>query len=193
MPNEINPMWEEYKFLKNEATTYTDVTFRDLQLLVTLVAAFIALMASGKGEEVLQNFWIIAIVQSITYVFLLIQLSRLEYLLTIRRHLFSIEQRLNAQFYNNKFQWESEVVPTQIAYSGSLNARIRYLIFGMYLLGFLSLSYYSADLSHRQTIRCVYQYFIGAQCLSFLYILGRHFYQNRNVKHLRRSKKKKRN
>lgn len=187
MSSELNLIWEEYKLLKEEARSFTNVTFRDLQLIVTFMAAFVALMVTVEGQKFLHSFLIMAIAEAIAYVFLLIQLSRLAYLATVRKHLSKLEHLLSKESDLNRLRWESEIVPNRIANPKSLNAQSKALIAIVYILGFLYLSQYSLGLSQKNAPDMLYLCIIYAQYVTFIYMLGRLLFQNG---HRKRSKEK---
>lgn len=173
MSSEINLMWEEYKLLNEESRAFTNATFRDLHILATLVVAFIALMATSDEHNMLENFWVIAIAQSVFYVFLLIQLSRVVYLFTLRRHLLTLERRLNDNGGEDRLAWESEIVPTQIASPWSLNAHAKSFIGIIYIIGFAALTHYGLSLLPECSDKRPYHYVVAVQCAIYIYILGR--------------------
>jgi hypothetical protein len=138
--SDLNLYFEEYKMLKDEAKLYTDVNFRELQFSLTVVAAFVAVgHALGDGTV---RIWAFAVLQFVLYLFLLVQASRLAYLLSLRRHLSDLEIELNTG-QKTKLQWESEIVPKKLATLSSLNYKTQLLISSAYVMSFLMLALYS--------------------------------------------------
>jgi hypothetical protein len=133
----INLLFEEYKLLKEESRNYTDSNWRDFQIIITIATVVISLSNLGFGTLQVPAFWSYMVVQLFIYFFLLIQLSRLVYLFTLRIHLSDLENRLNV---NNigELSWESRVVPQQLMKTSSLNLQAQIIMGFVYSLLFIS-------------------------------------------------------
>ena len=132
----INLLFEEYKLLKEEARNYTDSNWRDFQIIIAIATVVASLSNVALGVLQIPVFWSFMIVQTFVYFFLLIQLSRLVYLLTLRTHLSDLENRLNV---NNigELQWESKIVPQKLMKISSLNLHAQFVLGSVYLLLFV--------------------------------------------------------
>jgi hypothetical protein len=133
----INLLFEEYKLLKEESRNYTDSNWRDFQIIITIATVVISLSNLGFGTLQVPASWSYMVVQLFIYFFLLIQLSRLVYLFTLRIHLSDLENRLNV---NNigELSWESRVVPQQLMKTSSLNLQAQIIMGFVYSLLFIS-------------------------------------------------------
>jgi hypothetical protein len=169
--DKVNYPFEEYKMLKEESRTYTDVNFRDLQVLITLIAAFLVLISSSPGKDFFWNFWYFALAQFVVFVFLLIQLSRVAYILLLRQYLSELESILNKD-KDNILRWESKIVPSRVASSGSLNSQGQILISITYFVLFCFLFIHSISLSNQLVPNLLYYILLAfeAGSLSYLFI-----------------------
>lgn len=139
---ERNYNLEEYKLLKDEAKTFTNQTFRDFQLFIGIITIFFALINSKEAD--LPKFASYAFMQLAVFIFLVIQFSRIVYLIIVRKHLAQLEDSMNKEFDKNFiFKWESVVVPAQIAPLRSYSSISQIAIGVMYLGIFLFLCYQS--------------------------------------------------
>lgn len=173
MAEKINLWFEEYKMLKEEAKSYTDSNFRDLQILLTVLAVFISFSGLEIGGFQLPLFWNFVIIQLIIYVFLLLQLSRLIYLFILRDHLIVLEIKLNE---NNigELEWESVVVPTRLTRVSTLNFQSQLLISLIYVFLFVTsirLSFIFIDQINNFYQPC-YFWITGIQIITLLYLFS---------------------
>jgi small-conductance mechanosensitive channel len=169
----LNYEFEEYKMLKEEARAYTDVNFRNIELLIAFIGALIALLGSSAGYSLLQTFWSWAIAQFVVFVFLLVQASRLSYLGVLRQHLAFLEVRLNADNEKHHLRWESEVVPTKVAKISSPNTLSQLLLGVVCILLFLGLMIYSVSLIKPPKIELPYYILVVVECVSLSFLLCR--------------------
>lgn len=153
----INLLFEEYKLLKEESRSYTDSNWRDFQIVITIAALFVSLGNLGAGMLQVPAFWNFMTVQLFIYFFLLIQLSRLVYLFTLRIHLSDLESRLSI---NNigELQWESKVVPQKLMKTSSLNLQAQIVMgcaYAFLFTSFLLLSIVMIDQVSNAILRIV--------------------------------------
>lgn len=137
MSNGKNYMLEEYKILKEESKIFTNQTFRDFQLFIGIITIFFALVNSK--ETSLPKFANYAFMQVAVFVFMIIQFSRIVYLLIIRKHLSELEHKMNSSYDKNHiFQWESKIIPTMIAPRFSYSTVNQFVIgltyFGVFII-----------------------------------------------------------
>lgn len=137
---------EEYKFLREETRAFTNQSFRDLQLFLGILAVLFTLskIDVSAGEEKspmlipINTFWYFMILQGLSFIFIVIQFLKVIYILTIRAHLKKLEYILNGDVHNDLgFQWESNVVPTELENNAS------YVTHGQFAIALVYFLFYS--------------------------------------------------
>lgn len=150
MNSGYNFSFEEYKLLKEESKIFTNQTFRDFQLFIGLIAIFFASISSKDFN--LPKFASYTFMQLSVFIFIVIQFSRVVYLLIIRQHLFDLEKKLNqTSSSSNILEWESKVVPKKIAPLISYMTINQIAIGVIYFLIFLFLC--AKSVSHSYSIK----------------------------------------
>ena len=143
MPNAADLYLEEYRSLRDEAKSFTDMNFRDVQFFATLIAAFMVVARFKEGASALAFFWSFAILQFVAFLFLVTQASRLVYVFALRERLRALEKYLNEPYQEKPFAWESTIVPSSLSNPSSLNYQSQMALGLSELLAFVVLAYFS--------------------------------------------------
>jgi hypothetical protein len=200
MNSKANYTLEEYKILKSETKTFTEQSFRDFQIFVGILAIFFTLLgSSNKGEEYLSRFASYALMQIAIFIFLLIQYTRVSYLLIVRKHLAELEEILNSELADSvtenkneiisyqkpklRFRWESEIVPSEISHLKTFITHNQVGIVIVYLFIYGILGYKSFKWIRQLEFPHVYYTLLFIlESLFLVYGIIRLYYQHRITK-----------
>ena len=173
MHTAIDLYMEEYKSLRAEAQSFSDLNFRDVQFLATLIAALMAIANFRQGASALALFAGFAALQFVAFLFLLTQASRLAYLFVLRARLRTLESHLNEPHGERPLAWETEIVPLSLASPSSLNYQSQIALGLFQVLAFGVLVYFSVRTSLLVHQTMPYFALVLAEVILLLYLASR--------------------